>query len=220
MRKKSNLEKLEKEILRFWQNYHQSREIFFEQGDGEDSYEYYNSIKAEKLCKKILQKKQISKNEINCILELMAIENESQTIQYYCRVLLSEQILENLFKESINFPHYHARWQIAELIGQTRKTKFENYLEELIQNKHKYVQRRAILAFENLNIDKFEKFLYQFLTDSDGYNRAIYLRNLQEIGSKNLEKAIELLENDDDEFVKRVIIESKLVLRATAYNCG
>jgi|APAra7269097501_1048564.scaffolds.fasta_scaffold00951_5 hypothetical protein len=135
-------------------------------------------------------------SQLNFILEVMALDNEEETVLIECENKLSKPSLDILIKTGFNFPLSTTRWQIAELIGRKRVNPWKEYLLDLINDKDKYVQRRALLSLVKIDPKSASEISLKKLDDKDEMIRLIAIRILNETSSACLEDALMKLEND------------------------
>lgn len=84
-------------------------------------------------------------------------------------------------KRSLQFPLYNAMWQIAELIGRKNNSNFEKYLLLFINDKNKYVRRRALLSLARIVPEKAEEIAMLNVNDEDYYLRMVSLKILTQV---------------------------------------
>ena len=152
------------------------------------------------------------KNErlLEKILEIMALDNENEEILDHCETELNTPNLEHLISVGVSYSLPDTRWQIAELIGRKKNIEWKKYLLTLINDKNKYVQRRALLSLAKIHPDKAAEISYQKLRDEDEMLRVVSLRILEETSSILLSNAIQILKDD---LSKQVLEELRRVKR-------
>ncbi len=160
-----------------------------------------------------LEKGEYSDQIILLLLEIMALDNENEDILDMCGSILSRNSLELLITKGVSFHLSHARWQIAELIGKKKDKNWQNYLLLLINDSNKYVQRRALLSLSKLNPNRAENVCFQKIKDEDYMLRLVSLRILYELSSNLLPKAMNMLENDSNNFIKKELSYIKKKVR-------
>ncbi|MDP4145722.1 MAG: HEAT repeat domain-containing protein [Bacillota bacterium] len=153
----------------------------------------------------ILRRGERSPILINLILEIMAIDNEDETVMENCEQLLETEYLKDLSEAALRFPMYEARWQIAELLGRNNNDNCKRFLIDFVQDEHKYVQRRALISLSRIYPEKAEEISIEKLTDPDDYLRLVSIRILKDLDSKYLPMSVKLLENDTFSYVKQEV---------------
>lgn len=142
----------------------------------------------------------------------MAIDNEGEDTLGLCEEELSNGELEYLVESSVQFSLYNARWQIAELIGRKNNSNLVKCLLLFINDKNKYVQRRALLSLARIAPEKAEKIAILNLNDEDDYLRMVSLKILRNVSSEYLQEAIDILKDDQFKYIQLEIekIKNKL----------
>lgn len=93
------------------------------------------------LCLELLNKP-LDSEKTKYFLMCMALDNEEEHILDHCRDQGDPEFIIRLAAAGITFPKYEARWQIAELLRKDIPDK-ENYLQQLLNDDHPYVRKRA-----------------------------------------------------------------------------
>ncbi|WP_374018176.1 HEAT repeat domain-containing protein [Paenibacillus thiaminolyticus] len=140
-------------------------------------------------------------SNIALILEVMALDNEGETILIECENKVSNSSLEILIKSGTSFPFSNTRWQIAELIGRKKNKTWEKYLLKLFEDDDKYVQRRSLLSLVQINPKLASQLALQKLDDDDEMMRLNAIRILKETSSIFLKDALKKVEGDPSQLV-------------------
>ena len=77
------------------------------------------------------------------LLDIMAIENESESILELIEEKSTEHQLNRIISIGMTHPLYEARWQLVELIYRRKPHGYENYLYKMLEDSHPYVKKRA-----------------------------------------------------------------------------
>ena len=93
----------------------------------------------------------VSQKEAEDYLTCMALDNEEEHILDHCAEHATDEFILSIAQASLNHPQWHARWQIAELLGRRKIPQQEILLYSLSQDSHPYVRRRAKNAQEAQN---------------------------------------------------------------------
>ncbi|HEY9059916.1 MAG TPA: HEAT repeat domain-containing protein [Pseudobacteroides sp.] len=139
---------------------------------------------------------------VNYLLTGMALDNEGETILDECEAKLSDKDIEFLFEIGVKHLPSEARWQVAELIGRKDDKSFKKYLQDLLDDSNKYVQRRALLSLSRLDAEEAQEIAFKRLKDEDDYIRLVSIRILKEHNSQKLKEAVLILVNDKFEYVQ------------------
>ena len=91
-----------------------------------------------------------SDREAEDYLTCMALDNEEEIILDHCAENAPDEFVERIAQASLNHPQWHARWQVAELLGRRRIQRGEMILGVLAQDSYPYVRRRAENALKNM----------------------------------------------------------------------
>lgn len=91
-----------------------------------------------------------SASEAEDYLTCMALDNEEENILDHCAENAPDEFVERIAQASLKHPQWHARWQVAELLGRRNIPQREIFLRNLIQDPHPYVRRRAENALRNM----------------------------------------------------------------------
>lgn len=148
-----------------------------------------------------------SKQLVDCILEVMALDNEDEQILDECEGRLTYNDMSYIVPVAIVHMQSEARWQIAELLGRYKNLNASEYLRRFVEDENKYVQRRAIISLAKINPYEAEKICLTKLNDEDDYLRLVSLKILREIKSNSLGEAIIILKNDRFDLIQKEIEE-------------
>ena len=85
----------------------------------------------------------LSTEEIECLLTIMALDNEAEYVLEYIEMHSSEKQLDLLIEFGINCTYYQARWQIAELLYRRKPSKYLEKLTFLSHDSNFVVSSRA-----------------------------------------------------------------------------
>lgn len=214
---KTILNELKNELNNFWMWANQTPHEYAKNGWmlKQEEWEYPNwdmLIKLTIEAIKAVCNGEKTKELIDCILEVMALDNEDEQILDECEEKLTFNDLLYLVQIAILHIQREARWQIAELLGRYKNNDTTEFLRRLIGDDDKYVQRRALLSLTKVNICQAEEICLTKLTDEDDYLRLVSLRILREIKSDFLEQAISTLKNDKFQYIQKEIEEIKMGL--------
>lgn len=93
--------------------------------------------------KMIVEENKITDSCISDLLDIMAIENESECILELIEEKSTEHQLNRIISIGMTHPLYEARWQLAELIYRRKPLGYEKYLLKMLEDSHPYVKKRA-----------------------------------------------------------------------------
>lgn len=85
----------------------------------------------------------LSEKEAEDYLTCMALDNEEEYILDHCAECAPDEFILTIAQASLNHTQWHARWQIAELLGRRKIPQWEVLLYRLSQDSHPYVRQRA-----------------------------------------------------------------------------
>ena len=165
---------LETEISEFWKwakttpnEYVNSRGI----GEWETEYPDWDKLSIA-IDKAIIElNRQYEVHTAEFLIQGLAIDNESE--------LTLEKIKDRLIgidifiEQIIDSNHPQAKWQIAELLGTFQIENAIQYLGKLIEDKDKYVKRRALISLNKIDSTKAKLLAEEFNADKDDYLRVI-----------------------------------------------
>ncbi|SFT02716.1 HEAT repeat domain-containing protein [Marininema halotolerans] len=140
-------------------------------------------------------------NEITLILTVLGLDNEVEDILSLLEQKISYDNFRLLIGEGVKFPLYHTRWQIAELLGRKDDHSFTEHLIILLNDKNKYVERRALNSMARLNSTIASKEAYKRLTDKDEMIRYVSFSILKEDPSVNKDHLYYKMKNETSELI-------------------
>jgi len=138
----------------------------------------------------------------NLILDVMALDNESELVLDECENKLDVKGLSILYEIGVNHPNWNARWQVAELIGRRKHMKSQEFLLKLIDDNEEYVIRRALFSLAKINPRIAEKVALEKLHSEYEYLRLGSLATLEEVSSEYFENAVKELEEDSSKIIR------------------
>ena len=99
----------------------------------------------ELLCyvRRVACQKVISNDEIEDILTIMALDNETEDVLDFLVDNLPDCHMNALIEKGLHHLQWEARWQLAELIYRRRFVNCEHYLQILTNDTMPYVRKRA-----------------------------------------------------------------------------
>jgi len=103
-------------------------------------------------CCESIQKDFLTDKEIDDILTIMALDNETQDVLDMLEKKLPQQFEQRLIHIGLKHLQHEARWQLAELIYRRQPEGYEKYLRILAKDEHAYVQKRAKNALSYLGL--------------------------------------------------------------------
>ncbi len=137
------------------------------------------------------------------LLYIIARDNEAG----YLADLLNESALIVLAKFAVVQGKRDDKWQLAiQLHKLTDKQLAIALLEEFVNDKEEYVNRRALIELAKLKSDKVESYAELFWSrnlygDMDEYQKMAVLYSLKEINSTQLDKYIQLAKQDGRQYL-------------------
>ena len=120
-------------------------------GEFEDDFPLFENLIT--YAKTIVDNNEIEPNLIDDLLNIMALDNESENILDYIEDKSSDEQLKVIVKLGLLHLQYNARWQLAELLYRRRPENWKIHLNELSNDEHPYVRKRALNCIELLNND-------------------------------------------------------------------
>ena len=166
---------LETELAKFWEWANMTPDTYNEErGLGEWEAEYPGWDELHKAATEALEQLNTEFNHdlAQLLVYALAIDNESGTV-----LKLVDEKLENklrFVKKAINSDQPQARWQAAELLGNTEVEDREKLLVNLInRDKDKYVIRRALMSLDKVNHAKAAEFAKGFIKDPDPFMKLV-----------------------------------------------
>ncbi|WIV11062.1 HEAT repeat domain-containing protein [Proteiniborus sp. MB09-C3] len=100
-----------------------------------------------------------SKELIDCILEVMALDNEDEQILDECQDNLTYDALSYLVHIATLHIQSEARWQIAKLLGRYKDQATTGFLNSFIDDESKYVQRKALLSLVKVSPSEVKRYV-------------------------------------------------------------
>lgn len=91
----------------------------------------------------IIAKKYPTNEEIEDLLTIMALDNETENVLNILEEKLTEDSLICVIETGLYHLQPNARWQLSELIYRRRPTQCFKYLNQLATDSHYYVKQRA-----------------------------------------------------------------------------
>ena len=92
---------------------------------------------------KIVDREFVDDDNIDNLLTVMALDNESECVLDYIEENASLKQIKKIFARGVCHPQPNARWQVAELIYR-KSPRFHKYLlQRLTNDPHPYVRKRA-----------------------------------------------------------------------------
>jgi hypothetical protein len=136
------------------------------------------------------------------ILEVIAVDNEGETLAEQLEEVLDNTALEHIIRQSVSHIQPEARWQIASLIGRKQDPRWKKYLYLFLLDQDTYVQRKTLLALADIDLREASEIAFDKLKDTDEYMRLVSLRVLEQASSEKVSQAIELLSEDKSELIQ------------------
>lgn len=166
---------LETELTKFWDwsgmtpdTYNEERGLGEWEADypgWDDLYKAANEVIA-------LLNKEFNHDLALLLVYALAIDNESGTVLQSITDKLESKL--RFVRKAIFSDQPQARWQMAELLGNTEVEDREKLLINLInRDKDKYVMRRALLSLSKINHTKAAEFAKGFLKDPDPFLKLV-----------------------------------------------
>ncbi|CAM4107528.1 HEAT repeat domain-containing protein [Saccharibacillus endophyticus] len=153
----------------------------------------------------ILSEKHEHKELIEKILLVLGLDHEDGEILEKCEQELQADAALNFVKDSIRYPFFQTRWQIAEFVRLKKDVVLDDYLPFLLEDQDQYVQRRVLLAMAERTPSLATECACRRITDDDFMMRLISLRILAELVSSRLIEALELLSGDPHPLVRQEV---------------
>ena len=150
------------------ENYSENRglgEWELEYPNWDDLYKEVNEVIA-------LLNKEFNHDLAQLLVYALAIDSESGTVLQRIADQLESKL--RFVRKAIFSDQPQARWQIAELLGNTAVEDQEKLLVNLInRDKDKYVKRRALLSLSKVNHAKATEFAKSYLKDPDPFLKLV-----------------------------------------------
>ena len=99
----------------------------------------------------IVGKNSLIESEINDLLTILALDNESESVLEYVEIHSSDEQVESIVSQGMSHIQPNARWQLAELIYRRKVTDYRVKLTSLSEDEHPYVRKRALNCLNYLN---------------------------------------------------------------------
>ncbi len=166
---------LETELAKFWDWAKMTPATYNEErGLGEWEMEYPGWEELYKAADEVIEllNKEFNHDLAQQLVYALAIDNESGTILQKVDDKLESKL--RFVRKAIFSDQPQARWQIAELLGNTEVEDREKLLVNLInRDKEKYVIRRALMSLEKVNHTKAAEFAKGYLKDPDPFMKLV-----------------------------------------------
>lgn len=181
-------------------------------GDWEAGYPDWDKLysEANNVINLILTKNEYVNIEelLSLILEAIAIDNENEVIIKQCQSKFSNY--QKFYEIATVHLQPEARRQVAKMIGNIGYISNTSYLRCMVDDQNKYVQRSAVISLAKIIPAEAEEIAFKKISEKDDYIRLFSLRVLKELASLKLDQAIEILKNDESEFIKQEIVQIKI----------
>jgi len=137
------------ELLRqFWEWMQVSPELYaseeYDMNDDKSEFFFPAFTDLIKYAEFVVDSNSLFEDDINDLLTIMALDNESESVLEYIEKHSSEEQLECIVRKGMLHIQPNARWQIAELIYRRKTMSYKNQLIVLSMDKHSYVKKRAM----------------------------------------------------------------------------
>ncbi|MEJ8755920.1 HEAT repeat domain-containing protein [Pontibacter sp. H259] len=166
---------LETELAKFWEWANMTPDTYNEErGLGDWEAEYPGWEELHKAAAEALEQLNTEFNHdlAQLLVYALAIDNESGTILQQVNEKLENKL--RFVKKAINSDQPQARWQAAELLGNTAVEDREKLLVNLInRDKDKYVIRRALMSLDRVNHTKAAEFAKSYVKDPDPFMKLV-----------------------------------------------
>ena len=107
----------------------------------EDNFDHFIALVA--YAKQIVNQNFLSADDLDDLITIMAIDNESEMVLEYVKENSSNEQLEQIISMGMVHLQPQARWQIAELIFARKPIRYIEKLNSLTKDSHPYVRKRA-----------------------------------------------------------------------------
>ncbi|WP_242927274.1 HEAT repeat domain-containing protein [Pontibacter vulgaris] len=166
---------LETELAKFWQWASMTPQTYNEErGLGEWEIDYPGWEALYKAADEVIEQlnKEFNHDLAQQLVYALAINNESGTILQKVNDKLESML--RFVRKAIFSDQPQARWQIAELLGNTEVEDREKLLVNLFnRDKDKYVIRRALMSLEKVNHTKAAEFAKNYVRDPDPFMKLV-----------------------------------------------
>lgn len=159
-----------------------------------DIYPYYGDFL--KAVQELLRLPQLSAEQISLLVEALALDDESESIQDLLRELPDTARL--LMSAAVAYPDYRARWQAGVLAGEVGS---KDIVARYLNDAHEYIRRRTILAARIRFPALAESVALPWL-DSYEYERMVALDTLHAVESSHYHKSVSKLARDSSSVVQ------------------
>lgn len=153
------------------------------------------------------QPDELTENEIDYLLYIIARDNECETI---VETLLKMPLyFVRLAKCSLKQGEVEAKWQFAAYLPdcELKLHEIEELLLKFIIDSHEYVRRRALWSLAIINSSHCENYCIKAWETENQYQRLMALSSLEEIKSPLLRKYIKEAKEDGDGYLKNRALE-------------
>lgn len=166
---------LEIELAKFWEWAGMTPDTYNEErGLGEWESDYPGWAELHKAAAEALEQLNTEFNHdlAQLLVYALAIDNESGTVLQQVDEKLENKL--RFVKKAINSDQPQARWQAAELLGNTDVEDREKMLTNLVKRDvDKYVARRALMSLDKVNHTKAAEFAKDFVKDPDPFMKLV-----------------------------------------------
>ncbi|MGM9681158.1 MAG: hypothetical protein ACI3XR_06595 [Eubacteriales bacterium] len=133
------------ELLKdFWEWANLSPEQYAQQNSNLiDEFYYPQFDELLNYAKSIIDKEVCSRQEIEDVLMIMAIDNETEDVLDYLAVHCDDKKLEQYVNLGVSNIQPNVRWQIGELLYRRRPLNYLEYLRQLSKDEDAYVSKRT-----------------------------------------------------------------------------
>jgi len=123
------------------------------------------------------------------------------------------ELLEHLATHAVNCNEWHAKWQLAVLVGESTLKNTAELIRPYLSDNEEYVRRRSLIAITPHSPDEAEIIAIKQISDEYEYTRIVSIHVLFEVNSTKLKYYLDILKNDNNEHVRSNVEEilSKVV---------
>ncbi len=162
-------------LAKFWDWANMTPETYNEErGLGEWEIEYPGWEELYKAADEVLNQlnKEFNHDLAQQLVYALAIDNESEIIRRKVEDKLESKL--RFVKKAIHSDQPQARWQMAELLGNTEVEDREKLLVNLVtRDNDKYVIRRALMSLDRVNHTKALELAQKYLKDPDPFMKLV-----------------------------------------------
>lgn len=90
-----------------------------------------------------IREERLEPESLEKVLTVMALDNETEDVLDFIVENASDNYIEKFVQYGVLSILYHARWQIAEILGRRQPRNWENLIDELVKDENAYVSKRA-----------------------------------------------------------------------------